>query len=41
VGKAVLVRSIPMAAWVAYKTKNGGPHWMQVPSIALPKTKSS
>ena len=26
VGKAARVRSIPMAVWVAYKTKNGGPH---------------
>jgi hypothetical protein len=38
--KAARVRSIPMVAWVAYKTKNGGPHLMLVPSIVLPKTKS-
>ena len=40
-GKAARVRSIAMAVWGAYKTKNGGPHLMLVPSIALPKTKSS
>ena len=41
VGKAARVRSIPMAVWAVYKTKNGGRYLMLVPSIALPKTKSS
>ncbi len=38
VGKAARVRSIPMAVWAVYKTKNGGRYLIPIPLIATLKT---
>ena len=37
-GKAARVRSIPMAVWAVYKTKNGGRYLIPIPLIATLKT---